>query len=157
MLCRVLGVLQRAAQLWGVRPPRAVGLGAAGRRPARGCTASARRVVSRSRPWKATCGAVAALGFPLFRYGVSGEIRHEVSRYLGRRRLGASSLALGLAPRPCWHPLVLCCVRRLPWRGLESVGCFLGDAVPWLPRIPRALVCSAAGLFSMSSRVLPDQ
>ena len=75
----------------------------------------------------------------------------------GPSPLGASSLALGLAPRPCWRPLVLCCVRRLPWRGLESVGCFLGDAVPWLPRIPRALVCSAAGLFSMSSRVLPDQ
>ena len=82
----------------------------------------------------------------------------------GSLPLGACSLALGLAPRPCRRPLVLCCVRRLPWRGLESVGCFLGGAVPWracLPRIPRALVCvclySVSGSFSMSSRALPDQ
>ena len=82
----------------------------------------------------------------------------------GSLPLGACSLALGLAPRPCRRPLVLCCVRRLPWRGLESVGCFLGGAVPWracLSRIPRALVCvclySVSGSFSMSSRALPDQ
>ena len=61
---------------------------------------------------------------------MSGEIRHEGSRRLGRCRSGLARWLWGLAPRPCRRPLVLCCVRRLPWRGLESVGCFLGGAVP---------------------------